>query len=100
MYRLAAQAQHRNRETSTFASACFPIANFTEVVFKPKVYGISGRRVPYLFLSCGAKFGFDQLDRPSHHLSFGLAGSKPQILKRLFELCLQLAVAPGGRLEN
>jgi len=50
MYRLTAQARHRNRESSTLASALFLIANFTEVVFKPMVYSLSVGACPFLFL--------------------------------------------------
>jgi hypothetical protein len=53
MYRLAAQAVHRNRESSPHGRACFDIADFTEMVYKSVAYRLSGRacRFPFLVMS-------------------------------------------------
>ena len=59
MSRLAAQAVHRNRESSTFASACFPIADATEVVLKTMADRLSVGTYQFLFLVMslsGSKF--------------------------------------------
>ena len=50
MYPLAAQAVHRTQRILRRWIICFDVADFTEVVFEPMAYRLSGRAGQFLFL--------------------------------------------------